>query len=90
MRQLSKLVMDPKINPLAALPPAQRFQTMVVLSVRWTTLFCTSAGLWFYYGALVLGHLLLLLGEAATGFTFHSARKTGAAPERAELSRRGS
>ena len=90
MRQMKQLVMDPEVNPLANLPPAQRFQTMVVLSVMWTTLFCAIAGLWFYYGALVLGHLLILLGVAATGFTFHSARKTGAAPRHSELSKRGS
>ncbi len=85
MRQLTRVVMDPGLNPLATLPPAQRFQTMVVLSVMWSTIFCAFAGLWFYYGAVVLAHLLVLLGIAATGFTFRSARRTDAAPEQPKL-----
>ena len=85
MRRIYQVVMDPYRNPLSSLPAQQRFQIMIVLSVMWTTIFCAVAGLWFYYGAFVLGHVLLLLGVAATGITFRSARKTGAEPERPAL-----
>ena len=40
------LIMDADKNPLFALPPAQRFQTMVYLSVMWTAIFCGSLGAW--------------------------------------------
>lgn len=89
MRQMRRLVMDPELNPLASLPRAQRFQIMVILSVMWSAIFSAAAGLWFYYGALVMAHLLVLLGIFATGFTFRSARKTGQAPERSEVEAAG-
>ena len=37
------LIMDADKNPLLALPPAQRFQTMVYLSVMWTAIFLRVA-----------------------------------------------
>ena len=54
MRTFYCLVMDERINPLRALPTAQRFQAMLFLSVMWTTIFCAIAGVWFWYGALVI------------------------------------
>jgi len=32
------LIMDANRNPLWRLPPAQRFQTMIYLSIMWTTI----------------------------------------------------
>lgn len=64
------LVMDADKNPLQILPPAQRFQTMVYLSVMWTTIFCAAFGSWYWYGQLVLAHVLVLLGLLVTSATF--------------------
>ena len=87
MRKMSRVVMNPSLNPLSSLPKPQRFQIMVILSVMWSTIFCAVGGLWLYYGAFVLGHLLLLLGVVATGITFRSARKAGAEPNAGESGR---
>lgn len=75
MIELYRTVMDSDRNPLSNLPPAQRFQIMVVLSAMWTTIFCTAAGAWFWYGELLFAHVLVALGIAMTGATFHSATK---------------
>ena len=75
MRTFYCLVMDERINPLRALPTAQRFQAMLFLSVMWTTIFCAIAGVWFWYGALVIVHLLLALGVLLTGLKFHRANQ---------------
>ena len=68
-----RAVMDSDRNPLSNLAPAQRFQTMAALSIMWTTIFCTIAGAWVWYGELILGHILLAFGTLVTGFTFHKA-----------------
>jgi hypothetical protein len=69
-----RTVMDAEKNPLRHLPPAQRFQIMVVLSMMWTAIFCAGAGVWFLYGELVALHVLLALGTLFTGWTFSAAR----------------
>ena len=61
------LVMDPDKNPLWNIHPAQRFQVMAYLSVMWTTIFCTAFGAWYWYGELILAHMLVILGIAMTG-----------------------
>jgi hypothetical protein len=75
MLELYRTVMDSDRNPLNTLPRAQRFQIMVVLSLMWTSIFCAGAGAWFWYGELLLAHILVALGVAFTGATFHSAAK---------------
>ena len=50
MLSIYKTIMDSNRNPLRALLPQQRFQIMVVLSLMWTTIFCTMAGAWLWYG----------------------------------------
>jgi hypothetical protein len=70
-----ELVMNSERNPLRHFAPPQRFQIMCVLSVMWTTIFCTAFGLWFLYGELIVGHLLLALGTLITGTTFQQARR---------------
>ncbi|MBO21729.1 MAG: hypothetical protein CMM26_05040 [Rhodospirillaceae bacterium] len=75
MFEIYRAVMDSDRNPLNNLPRAQRFQIMVVLSSMWTTIFCTAAGAWFWYGELLFAHVLVALGVALTGATFHSAAK---------------
>jgi hypothetical protein len=70
-----RLIMDERINPLSALPAAQRFQIMVSLSMMWTAVFCAGAGAWVWYGELVTLHVGVLLGAMATGFAFASARE---------------
>ena len=73
MRPLYRAVMDSDVNPLRSLPRAQRFQIMVTLSIMWTTIFCAGAGAWFWYGELIVAHMLIALGILVTGVTFHRA-----------------
>jgi hypothetical protein len=68
-------IMDADRNLLRVLPPAQRFQTMVYLSVMWTTIFCAAFGSWYWYGELIVGHLLFVLGIALTTITFSRAAR---------------
>ena len=63
-------LMNDKYNPLRKLPPAQRFQIMLCLSVMWTTLFCLMIGAWMYFGELLIFHLLFVLGFSVTGLIF--------------------
>ena len=67
--------MDSRLNPLNKLPPAQRFQLMVALSVMWTTIFCAGTGVWIVYGQLLALHLLVALGFVITSITFYRAQK---------------
>jgi len=73
MRSMYRAIMDSDNNPLKNLPPAQRFQVMVFLSIMWTTIFCAGAGAWLWYGELVFLHVLVAFGFLATGLTFHRA-----------------
>jgi hypothetical protein len=73
MYQIYRNIMDSNRNPLGALPPAQRLQAMIVLSVMWSTIFCLSSASWFWYGELVVGHMLVILGVAITAMTFRVA-----------------
>jgi hypothetical protein len=67
------MIMDERINSLAALPFAQRFQVMVGLSMMWTAIFCAGAGAWVWYGELVTLHVGVLLGAVATALAFKAA-----------------
>ena len=78
MLSLYHAVMDSSINPLRNLPPAQRFQTMLYLSVMWTTIFCAAAGAWVWYGEIVVAHLLVAGGFVLTGLTFRAASRSTA------------
>jgi hypothetical protein len=73
MLSIYRAIMDPSSNPLRNLPAPQRFQTMLYLSVMWTTIFCTAAGAWFWYGEIVVAHVLLTAGIVVTGLTFRAA-----------------
>lgn len=75
MLALFRAVMDSNVNPLRTLPPAQRFQTMVFLSIMWTTVFCAGAGAWYWYGQLIVLHVLVAFGFLVTGLTFHRASR---------------
>ena len=68
-------IMDSNSNPLRAIPPVQRFQTMLYLSIMWTTIFCAAAGAWVWYGEIVVAHLLVAAGFALTGLTFRAANR---------------
>ena len=70
-----RAIMDPSINPLRNLPASQRFQTMVILSMMWTAIFCVGTGAWLWYGELVVFHVLVALGVLVTGTTFRRASK---------------
>ena len=73
MISMYRAIMDSNSNPLRSLPAAQRLQLMFFLSVMWTTIFCAGAGAWFWYGELIVAHVLLALGVFVTGYTFHRA-----------------
>ena len=73
MYQIYRNVMDSDRNPLRALPPAQRLQAMIILSVMWSTIFCLSTTAWVWYGEVVVGHMLVILGIAITAMTFRVA-----------------
>ena len=66
-------IMNSEKNPLRMLPAAQRFQAMVYLSVMWTSIFCASFGAWYWYGELIVGHVLVVLGIVLTTVTFRNA-----------------
>jgi len=34
----------------------------------WSTIFSAAAGAWFWYGELIVGHLMLALGVIMTGY----------------------
>ncbi len=68
-----RAVMDSDRNPLRALPHAQRFQIMVVLSLMWTSIFCAAGGAGLWYSELIVGHVLFALGILITGLTFRTA-----------------
>ena len=76
MLQIYENIMDSDRNPLRTLPAVQRLQAMIILSVMWTTIFCLSTSAWFWYGELVVGHLLFILGIAITAMTFHQAKSS--------------
>ena len=75
MLSIYRSVMDANVNPLMSLPLAQRFQIMMFLSIMWTTIFCAAGGMWFWYGELVIAHMLLTLAFVVTGLTFHRANR---------------
>jgi uncharacterized RmlC-like cupin family protein len=70
--------MDSNVNSLRELPPAQKFQTMLFLSVMWTNIFCLSAGAWFWYGELIVFHVLVVAGIVVTSLVFRQASKSTA------------
>lgn len=74
MKRWYGLIMDSEKNPLRFLRPAQRFQVMLFLSIMWTSVFCSAAGLWVWYGALVSAHMLVLLAIFITAMTFQIAK----------------
>ena len=74
MNTIYRSIMDPSRNPLSHMRPQRRFQIMTVLSVMWTTIFVSVAGLWFIWDELILGHMLLAAGTLVTASTFRSAR----------------
>jgi len=75
MLTLYRSVMDSNFNALRNLPPPQRFQVMVILSIMWTTIFCAGAGAWLWYGELIVLHVLIATGIVVTGITFSRASR---------------
>ena len=80
MLQIYNNIMDSEHNPLSALPAAQRIQAMIILSIMWSTIFSLSTGAWVFYGELVVGHVLAVVGIWITSITFHDASKKQPAP----------
>lgn len=78
MVALYHAIMDSNTNPLRNLPPVRRFQAMVFLSIMWTTIFCAGAGVWMWYGELMILHVLVAFGFLVTGLTFSRASQQAA------------
>lgn len=73
-------VMSDRHNPLNGLPLVARYQTMMVLALMWSFIFCSMIGWMFLFPYWAIGHVVLLsLGFLVTSFTFESARKTSLA-----------
>ena len=68
--RLFRAVLDPRVSPLRHLPLAQRFQVTCVLGLMWTTIFTFGTGFWWFYGELVVLHVLMAAGTLVTGATF--------------------
>ena len=77
MRWLYDSVMDPDVNPLQKLPPAQRYQIMIYLSLVWTVAFCSTLGEWYLFGYLAFAHILMAGAAFITGWTFHRVQRDG-------------
>ncbi|MFM8533282.1 MAG: hypothetical protein ACKOEC_06775 [Acidimicrobiia bacterium] len=75
MISVYRSIMDSNVNPLRNLPVAQRFQTMLFLSIMWTNIFCVSAGAWIWYGELVVFHVLVVGGIIVTDLVFRRASR---------------
>jgi undecaprenyl pyrophosphate phosphatase UppP len=71
-----RAVMDPRVSPLRHLSKAQQFQVTVVLGLMWTTVFCLSFSAWFWYGELIVVHMLMASATLVTGVTFHTASQS--------------
>ncbi len=69
-----RTIMDPTVNSLKYLPPSQRFQVTIYLSMMWTLIFCVGTGAWLWFGQLVVLHVLVAVGALITGLTFRIAR----------------
>ena len=82
MTFLYRLIMDPSVNAMRALPAAQAYQIMVYLSFMWTALFCGALGAWVWFDELVVSHALLAFGIVMTGLTFQRASRSKAAAVR--------
>ena len=78
MISVYRSIMDSSVNPLRALPAAQRFQAMLFLSIMWTNIFCAGAGAWIWYGELVVFHVLTAAGIVVTSVIFGQASKSAA------------
>lgn len=75
MKKTYQSLMNPDVNPLRNFPPAQRFQVTIYLSLVWTAIFCAAAGAWFWFGELIVVHILIASGFLVTGWTFENAKR---------------
>ena len=71
-------IMDPKQNPLRALPKVVRFQYMLMLSYMWSTVFTVWVGSAMAFGWSVAGHTVLLVGLFFIADLFRRARAQAA------------
>ena len=75
MKQIYRLVMDPNINPLSALPKMVQFQFMTIVAFMWSFVFSAWVGLLSAFGSMVGIHLVLLIGVFFTSAVFRKARE---------------
>ena len=75
MQSIYDAIMNPDVNPLKRLPPAQRFQLMSSLGMMWTAIFCAATSTWYWYGELVVVHVIVAMGFLITGMTFQRASR---------------
>lgn len=74
IKSLYRVLMDPEINPLSALPRMVRFQIMVVLAYMWSVVFSLYIGMIALVGPSIAVHTILLIGVFFTADIFRRAR----------------
>lgn len=75
-RSVFDAIMNPYRNGLVKLPKMVRFQLMVSLSLMWSVIFCTSAGVLVWLPGYVAVHVvLLLIGIFGTSWIFRTAQR---------------
>ena len=82
MHSFNRYILNADTNPLRRLPPVQRFQIMSYLGMMWTAIFCAGTGAWIWLGELVVFHILIAAGFAATGWVFAAAGNLRLLPSR--------
>jgi hypothetical protein len=67
-------VMDPNRNAFRGLPKAVQFELMAVLSLMWSAIFCTNAGILIWLPGYVFVHIALIsIGLFGTAWAFRQA-----------------
>lgn len=74
IRQMYDLIMNPKANPLRALPPKVKLQHMLILSYLWSAVFTIWIGAPMLFGPTMLGHVAVLVAIFLTARIFQRAR----------------
>jgi hypothetical protein len=74
-RELYSLIMNPRKNPLAALPRTVAFQLMTSLAWLWSLVFSFWIGSMAIFGPSAAVHVILLIGIFFTADIFAKARK---------------
>ena len=72
--QAYKVVMDPTVNPLSAMPKMARFRFMVILAYMWSAIFALGIGYAWFFGPSAIVHTLVLVALFFTNDIFKRAK----------------